>query len=279
MSGKPFVRRDIWSLPANDPIVTSYAKAVEVMQNRPATDQTSWAYQAAIHGSQAPSPPPLANQCQHQGWYFIAWHRMYLYYFERIVRAAVVQSGGPSDWALPYWNYGLNGRSATLPLPFRNPPTGLPALNRTHKPGINTGATIPPLITSPDESAGSSGLHRRSRVRRRQDAGRAVRRLDRTDRADPAQRHPQRGRRHDAGSGRGGARPHLLASPQQHRPSVGSVDRDGRGPGQPNRSRLDRPGLQLLRREPPEGHTDVRQGAGHDRRPRVYLRPGAGADA
>ena len=148
MADTVFVRRDIWSLAPDNPVVTSYAAAIELMRDRPSSDPTSWTYQAAIHGSGAPSPPPLANECRHQGWYFLPWHRMYLYYFEQIVRAAVIETGGPEDWALPYWNYGRNGRNATLPRPFRPPPAGLAALAMPRNPGINTGATIPPEITS-----------------------------------------------------------------------------------------------------------------------------------
>jgi len=117
------VRRDIWELEKSgpfDPITLAYAKAVKVMQQRPATDPTSWSFQAAIHGSYN-NPPPGAtwNQCQHQGWFFLPWHRMYLYYFERIVRKAVLAAGGPADFALPYWNYSKPFPANTLPTGFR----------------------------------------------------------------------------------------------------------------------------------------------------------------
>ncbi|KZN55264.1 tyrosinase family protein [Pseudoalteromonas luteoviolacea] len=45
------------------------------------------------------------QQCQHGSWFFLPWHRMYLYFFERIVRKTIVDLNGPEDWALPYWNY------------------------------------------------------------------------------------------------------------------------------------------------------------------------------
>ncbi|HEY5857000.1 MAG TPA: tyrosinase family protein, partial [Aldersonia sp.] len=118
-----FVRREAWSLQSGttfDPITLAYAKAVQVMQARPAADPTSWAYQAGIHASfTAPPPGAPFNSCQHQGWFFLSWHRMYLYFFERIVRKAVIDAGGPADFALPYWNYDRAFPFNTLPPAFR----------------------------------------------------------------------------------------------------------------------------------------------------------------
>jgi hypothetical protein len=48
--------------------------------------------------------------------FFLSWHRMYIYFFERILRAA---SGDP-NLALPYWNYSDPAQRA-LPVPFREP--------------------------------------------------------------------------------------------------------------------------------------------------------------
>ncbi|MGH3901033.1 MAG: tyrosinase family protein [Pseudonocardiaceae bacterium] len=153
-----FVRRDVWTLQADDPwdpITVAYADAVSAMQARPATDPTSWTFQAAIHGTYA-APPPGArwNECQHQSWYFLSWHRMYLYYFERIVRAAVVSAGGPADFALPYWNYDQSFPANTLPQPFREPtlpdgsanPLFLPPPRR--RSSIANGFQLSPLVTS-----------------------------------------------------------------------------------------------------------------------------------
>jgi tyrosinase len=118
------VRRDVRGLGAgwNDTLLW-YARAVSTLQSRPLTDSTSWRFLAAIHGmhptvwrqfgviqANTPAPPAAVqrrfwNQCQHQSWYFLPWHRGYLAAFEEIVRAAIVAAGGPDDWALPYWNY------------------------------------------------------------------------------------------------------------------------------------------------------------------------------
>ena len=152
------VRRDVWTLQADDPwdpITVAYAEAVAAMQARPATDPTSWSYQAAVHGSYAPPPPGARwNECQHQSWYFLSWHRMYLYYFERIVRAVVMSAGGPPDFAIPYWNYDQPFPANTLPQPFREPtlpdgspnPLFLPPPRRSN--AIASGFQLSPLVTS-----------------------------------------------------------------------------------------------------------------------------------
>lgn len=113
-------RQDVWRIDEWDPILVWYARAVREMQKRPIADPTSWRYQAAIHeyrqqldplrrpGDKLPSNADQRrfwSQCQHNSWYFLPWHRWYLYYFEEIVAKTVTQLGGPADWALPYWNY------------------------------------------------------------------------------------------------------------------------------------------------------------------------------
>jgi tyrosinase len=46
---------------------------------------------------------------------------MYLLHFERTVAAAIVQLGGPPEWALPYWNYSdqTNPNARRIPAAFR----------------------------------------------------------------------------------------------------------------------------------------------------------------
>ncbi len=94
-------RRNIANLPANDPIIQTYKDAVTAMQNLPNGDARNWTRQAQIH----------LNFCPHGNWWFLPWHRAYLFYFERICR----QLTGNKDFALPYWNWTT---SPSMPAPF-----------------------------------------------------------------------------------------------------------------------------------------------------------------
>ena len=123
------IRKDVWSLPAGDSTLQWYARAVEVMRGRSLGDRTSWTYLAAVHNVRpgAPERPGSAahwRQCQHQTWYFLPWHRGYLACFEAIVSETIAGLGGPSDWALPYWNYSealtVQPNARRIPPAFRN---------------------------------------------------------------------------------------------------------------------------------------------------------------
>jgi tyrosinase-like protein len=150
------VRRDIWELGTEtdpwDPTVLGYAQAVRVMQSRPLADPTSWGYQAAIHGRVGSAPGGvLWNECQHATWYFLPWHRMYLYQFEAMVRREVSANGGPGDWALPYWNYSPDPDAARLPPAFRERrlPDGSanPLFVQQRNPRRNAGVPMPAAVT------------------------------------------------------------------------------------------------------------------------------------
>src|SRR3712207_6487227 len=118
------------------------------MKDMPASDPRSWTYQAAIHGSVQRPPNELAertwNMCQHASFFFLSWHRMYIYYFECILRAA----SEDDDLALPYWNYSNPGQQA-LPVPFRNPADETnPLFEAQRNAGINQGALLPPAAVA-----------------------------------------------------------------------------------------------------------------------------------
>jgi tyrosinase len=157
----PLVRRDIWALEDEQqwhPITDAYARGILVMQGRGPDEPTSWLYQAAIHGLVTVQPgDDFRDQCQHNSWYFLPWHRMYLYWFERMVRDALqevpeVDEELKKTWTLPYWDYERTDQTATLPPAFREEqmPDGQP--NPLHIPerdaNINLGGPLPALSRS-----------------------------------------------------------------------------------------------------------------------------------
>ena len=114
----PFVRQSIASLTNTQ--IASLRHGFQVMMSRPASDPTSYGFQANIHGTfdTATTPQEIQswNNCEHGTYYFLSWHRMYLYFFDRILRAA----SGDSSLVLPYWNW-TDPAQRTLPVAFRDP--------------------------------------------------------------------------------------------------------------------------------------------------------------
>jgi tyrosinase len=88
------MRRDLATLPANDPIIDTYKAAVSAMKALPSSDPRNWTRQAEIH----------LNHCPHGNWFFLPWHRAYLLFFEQICRELT----GNTTFALPYWNWACN---------------------------------------------------------------------------------------------------------------------------------------------------------------------------
>ncbi|MFD5881617.1 tyrosinase family protein [Streptomyces yangpuensis] len=158
MMGSPqqvaHVRRNVWTLPPGDLTLAHYAAAVAEMKKREPDDPTGWTYQAALHGTSTTPAMPLWNGCKHGSWYFLAWHRMYLWYFERIVRATVVQLGGPADWALPFWDYDADREQARIPPAFRDEEGGSNPLFADRANLVNEGEPLPVEITSPAYAMG-----------------------------------------------------------------------------------------------------------------------------
>ncbi len=133
--------------------IEAYRTGVKAMMAKPYSDVTSWRFQAAIHlpypadaRDFAALPVELqlyldrTNLCQHRNLRFLPWHRMYVYFFERIVRKA----SGKADFMLPYWNYTDSSAERALPEAFRNPATeAANALFRSARaPGINSGTAL-----------------------------------------------------------------------------------------------------------------------------------------
>lgn len=102
-------------------------------QNMGADDGRRWEKQALIHGT-----PDEFTNCQHGNWYFLPWHRIYLYHFEEIVR----EVSGMDDFALPYWDWS---RNRTLPETFwgASNPLDCPERAMVQNSGRQPGRTPP----------------------------------------------------------------------------------------------------------------------------------------
>jgi tyrosinase len=117
------VRRAINGLPANDPIVQDYAKAVAALKNLPASDRRNWTKMAEIHN----------YRCPHHNWYFLPWHRAYLCQFEKICADVIDKPG----FALPYWDWTA---SPDIPAPFLD--SSSPLYDNTRRSKTITSSTV-----------------------------------------------------------------------------------------------------------------------------------------
>lgn len=114
-SSTPRVRKDVSGLDANSPDIVALRTAVALMKRgvdaagvaTPAGSGRRWEVQAAIHGTTEGG----FGRCKHANWFFLPWHRLYLYHFEDIVR----ELSGNQEFALPYWDWT---RTRTLPATF-----------------------------------------------------------------------------------------------------------------------------------------------------------------
>jgi tyrosinase len=149
-----YVRRDVYSLAPDGPEIIALRQAIAAMKARPVSDPTSWLFQANIHGTTDSTPPAFRDvwsTCQHGSFFFLSWHRMYLYYFERILRAA----SGSADFALPYWNYAVPAQRR-LPVAFRSPAAASnPLFVSQRRSSINSGQQLPTSATGATQALGT----------------------------------------------------------------------------------------------------------------------------
>jgi tyrosinase len=147
-----------------------YARGVAAMKTRAIGDPTSWIFQWYTHWVPGPRPTDdrtkiaaiaalpapqrvaaqaMWNTCQGHGpnqdagiIYFLPWHRMFVYYFEKIVRSAC----GDNSFVLPYWDYLAPGQGA-IPPEFRDASSALYFENRRpakdNMRSVNNGEPVP----------------------------------------------------------------------------------------------------------------------------------------
>jgi len=137
---KLHVRKNIYTLTPAE--IATLRMGVAAMKARAPTDPTSWWYQARMHAIDSGTAAALQDQCQHRQFLFFSWHRMFVYYFERILRKA---SGDP-NFAQPYWNYTDVPAQGPIPEAYRLPADEAtnPLYNATRAAVYNGGAALPP---------------------------------------------------------------------------------------------------------------------------------------
>jgi len=133
------VRKNIDALSNSE--ISAIKTGITKMKALPYTNPTSWEYQAAIHGTFMTDNLTSWNSCHKAGqaFFFLAWHRMYVYFFERILR----DKSGKSNVTVPYWNYQVN---PVLHPAYRNSSATNPLYDATRNPTINNGGALPASI-------------------------------------------------------------------------------------------------------------------------------------
>lgn len=140
-----------------------YAQAVKLMKGKWAGDPHSWTFQwythwvdgnttkdkalDAVYANKPPIDRQLAeemwNTCQGHGpnpvRYFLVWHRMFVFYFEQIIRNV----SGIKEFTLPYWPYDQPSQ-LSIPAEFRDgsSPDYGPLYVSNRNPGINSGTPM-----------------------------------------------------------------------------------------------------------------------------------------
>lgn len=130
------VRRDVTSQAAAGDL-DKYRRAVTEMKNKQASDPLSWESWAQVHN----------NHCPHTNWWFLPWHRAYIYYFEQVCQQVI----SDTTFRLPYWDWSAN---QTIPQPFLDPNSKLfnntRRSNTVAREAVNQ-ALINDIVQSPSE--------------------------------------------------------------------------------------------------------------------------------
>lgn len=124
--------RPEWQAFKTTPRYDSLLKAVKLMKaNTNAQDPKSWTYWTNVH----------INYCPHEVAYFLAWHRGYMYYFERQLRSV----SGDSKLVLPYWDYYTNPQ---MPAEFTDPNNNNPLYVERINTNVQQALTLAPFAST-----------------------------------------------------------------------------------------------------------------------------------
>ena len=87
----PCVRHSVTGADLAPATLITFKRAIRAMLALPASDPRNWYRQAIVH----------LLDCPHANWWFLPWHRGYLFHFEAICR----ELSGDPEFALPFWDW------------------------------------------------------------------------------------------------------------------------------------------------------------------------------
>lgn len=138
----------------DDAYIEKYQKAVELMRALPDTDGRSWTAQYRLHCAYCNNhlyyPDHEFPLEIHQSWLFLPWHRLFLFFHERILAKLI----GDDNFALPFWNWDSQNNTEPFPnalpwLYYNNVSYSPNAINKTSSlwdPDRNACSAPPRLV-------------------------------------------------------------------------------------------------------------------------------------
>jgi polyphenol oxidase len=101
----PVVRRNIVTMQSDFPgEFEAFREATRILRARADDDPTGWFVNGDLHNQFCATAPRNSPKQIHFGWWFLAWHRAYLWVTEQKLHAAV----GARGFGLPYWDWRAN---------------------------------------------------------------------------------------------------------------------------------------------------------------------------
>jgi polyphenol oxidase len=140
------VRKSAFELSAAEitRLKNAYAALRDLAKQKP-DDPRNWFHQGQVHCWYCSGAlDGLWGQEIHGGWWFLPWHRAYLFFHEQILGALI----GDPTFALPYWDWDTPGRDRFRSMPMGN--RAIPAI-RCSIPRAVSDRTIAfrPVLSAP----------------------------------------------------------------------------------------------------------------------------------